>query len=333
MDELSKINNVITDYHTFLDGFIIRDGYVFTDGYEERGVYNRIIIRKPEFARIDERRMGYTSRTFEEHIEMINKYKLEKAYIMCDELDFILKCPTLNDFVIFPSLEAKEKFDYSPLYKMPKVKKLYCKTKYGVCEQYSTSIDYSKITGLENLVVENKGHIGYENITTLKILNLRNDKKINDLHVLSCLTKLEEVRYFECGLKSLNGISMHKNLKVLSLWHNYSLTDISELEEISSTLKYLDIDACSKIKDFSVLSKLENLEVLSLEGNNVLPNLDFLENMKKLKFFIFTMNVEDGNLNNCMKIPYVNCRNRRHFNLKNDDLPKEHDGKGFPTHL
>lgn len=41
------------------------------------------------------------------------------------------------------------------------------------------------------------------------------------------------------------------------------------------------------------------------------------------------MNVEDGDLSKCLNVPYVNCKNRKHYNLKNKDLPKYHDGKGF----
>lgn len=91
---------------------------------------------------------------------------------------------------------------------------------------------------------------------------------------------------------------------------------------MSGTLKELAIDACSKIQDFEVLNTLENLEYLYLEGNNKIPNLQFLKNMKKLKVFVFTMNVEDGDLRACMEIPYVSCRNRKHYNLKDRDLPK-----------
>ena len=45
--------------------------------------------------------------------------------------------------------------------------------------------------------------------------------------------------------------------------------------------------------------------------------------MKKLKTFILDMNVLDGDLTPCLDIPYVTCiRDRRHYNLKDSDLPK-----------
>ena len=34
------------------------------------------------------------------------------------------------------------------------------------------------------------------------------------------------------------------------------------------------------------------------------------------------MNVTDGDLTSCKNIPYVYCKDKKHYNLKNDDLPK-----------
>ena len=50
--------------------------------------------------------------------------------------------------------------------------------------------------------------------------------------------------------------------------------DISALASVASTLKYLDIQTCGKIKDFSVIESLENLEVLYLYGSNSVPDLN-----------------------------------------------------------
>ena len=53
--------------------------------------------------------------------------------------------------------------------------------------------------------------------------------------------------------------------------------------------------------------------------------------------FLFSMNVLDGDLTPCMKIPYVYCeRNRKHYNLKNKDLPRtvdEYYGWGYKFEL
>ena len=68
---------------------------------------------------------------------------------------------------------------------------------------------------------------------------------------------------------------------------------------------------------------MDNLELLELSGSNVLPNLDFVKTMVKLKTFVFNMNVLNGDLSPCLNLSYVfSEKNRKHYNLKEKDLPK-----------
>ena len=60
-----------------------------------------------------------------------------------------------------------------------------------------------------------------------------------------------------------------------------------------------------------------------MNGRNVLESLDFLRDMKNLKTFVFDVDVLDGDLTPCLDLSYVySARNRKHFNLKDKDLPK-----------
>jgi len=112
-------------------------------------------------------------------------------------------------------------------------------------------------------------------------------------------------------------------MQCLYLLYNRKLEDISALAKVKSTLKALRIVNCAKIKDFSVLSELENLELLELWGSNSLPDLKFLNNLKKLKTFIFNVNILDGDLTPCLNLSYVYCgKSKRYYNLKDKDLPK-----------
>ena len=113
------------------------------------------------------------------------------------------------------------------------------------------------------------------------------------------------------------------------MYYNRYLEDISALKKVKSTLKALRIDNCSNIKDFSVLGELENLELLELTGTNDVPSLKFLKTMKNLKTFIFNINVKDGDLSPCVGLSYVYSeKNRRHYNLKDIDLPKREYVRG-----
>jgi hypothetical protein len=110
----------------------------------------------------------------------------------------------------------------------------------------------------------------------------------------------------------------------LYIYHNRVLEDISALKSCSSTLTALRIQNCPKITDFSVLEELQNLELLELTGSNELPNLSFLENMKNLKAFTFSMNVKSGDLSPCLRLLYVySQKNHKYYNLKDKDLPKK----------
>lgn len=111
------------------------------------------------------------------------------------------------------------------------------------------------------------------------------------------------------------------------------VSDLSFLEQCP-TLKHLIIkppigfegeyDYSPLYRLFSVLEELENLETLYLEGNNSIPNLRFLDKLKNLQVFGFDVNVEDGDLSPCLRIPTVWCyQGRKHYNLKNKDLPKQ----------
>ena len=93
--------------------------------------------------------------------------------------------------------------------------------------------------------------------------------------------------------------------------------------QVKNSLKALRIENCAKIKDFSVLEKLENLELLDLSGSNEIPSLSFIRKLKNLKVFVFSVNVLDGDLTPCKDLSYAACvRGRKHYNMKNRDLPK-----------
>ena len=113
-------------------------------------------------------------------------------------------------------------------------------------------------------------------------------------------------------------------MQCIYLHHLYSLRDISALAKVKKTLRALIIDSCHKITDISVLEELENLELLEIHGKNQLPSLQFIRKLKKLKTLHFTVNILDGDLTPCLDLEWASYwPNRRHYNLKNTDLPKK----------
>lgn len=317
------IDKEITDHHILREGYIHRDGFIFTFGSRFPPIMNRLVIRIPNRAHTNEQFNGYSYRTLDEHIELINQQEIRNISIISDNIDFIRNCPSVRDVEVFPSYDAKAGFDYSPLYDMCNVECLDCKTMYGTEDQYATTIDYSHFSNLRKIGMVGQGHLNFNNISSLEEIWISGNHDITDFSSISSSKKLRSAEIMQCKLSSLRGIENCNCLEDLHLSFNRKLEDITSLDSVAATLKTLSIDSCPRIKDFSILQHLTNLEHLELYGNNLISNLNFLTGMKNLKTFTFTMNVKDGNLNPCMNVPYVSCKNRKHYNLKDRDLPKK----------
>lgn len=301
---------------------ILREGFAFKSITHPLNILDAIVIRSIPAPTPQHELGGISTKTLEEHIDFINANKIEKISINSESIDFITKCPSLKYFSITPTDNSDNNFDYSPLYDMPQVKSLGCSTRYGKREELSTSIDCSKLKGLESLFVNGNGFKNFEQIHTLKSLKFFY-YDIYDLSDAFCSTILDTLSITKGKFSSLNGIEKSEKLQCLYLYYNHSLQDISALAKVKKSLKALHIENSSKISDFSVLGELENLEHLFLIGSNELPNLDFLKTMKNLKTFVFSMNVQNGDLSPCLNLSYVYCqKNRKHYNLKDKELPK-----------
>lgn len=316
------IETVVSDGNALRQGYLMREGFVFALG-DKPAVFDTLVVRFPSDACVSHPLLSVSEKTLDEHIRLINRYHLEKVIVICNDLSFIRECPSIRDISVFPADDSGENFDYSPIYQLPNLRKVNFRTVYGQNEQYKCTVDYSKIPGLTEICAANEGHIGYETVQSLEALWISNSKQHKNLEKISSSSNLQSVTCIQCNIQTLRGIGNYQKLEKLALFHNRSLLDISALNNVAVSLKMLCIENCPKIKDFSVLDSLINLEHLHLYGNNLLRNLEFLKNMPKLKTFCFTMNVEDGDLSHCMSIPYVSCKNRKHFNLKDSQLPKK----------
>lgn len=319
------------DYKALADHYIIRDGYVFLPMTYPYNVFDAVLIRCPQSAICTSPQLPRSERSLDEHLALINELKLEKALIIGNNIDFIKKCPSLKHLKIIPSDDAGNNFDYSPLYHMPEIKSLWCATIYGSKEEFSTTVDYSKINGIEKFSIYNSGCLNYNHIPTVKSLGLSGFQGQDLQNAFSSL-QLDTLSVIQCKVQSLEGIQRSEKMQCLYLYYNRFLKDISALSKVRETLTALRIENCPKITDFSVLGELENLELLELSGSNELPNLEFLKKMKNLKTFIFSINVKDGDLSPCLGLSYVySGKNRKHYNLKDTELPKVQYVRGNET--
>ena len=321
---MKNLKAIINDVGIFSRKIIIREGFPFTCITEPTNVYDAIVV-KPQNAQSFI--PNYPNRcnvtyTIEEYVRFINKYHLEKAFIIADDISFLEQCPSLKYLKIVPSNTARDNFDFSPLENLPAVKFLNCETKYGFNFSNSSSVDYSNIKGIEAVHLVGDGHTNSNLITTMKSCNISESPKKFLLDVING-TNLDYLTLFQNKFKSLEGIETFKKLSYLKLSYNRFLGDLSNLEFLGNSLKELHIENCPKIKDFSFLEKLDNLEVLTIYGNNSLPNLDFIKKLKSLRCFAFNVIVENGDLSPCLNIEHVySAIDKKHYNLKNKELPK-----------
>ena len=326
-----NVNEIITENRILSQYYILRHGYEFKPLTHPANIYDALVIKKPPTATCVYPKIVMTGQTLSEQIDFVNENKLEKAIIVANNISFLANCPTLKHLIIIPENGSEDNFDFSPLYKIPEVKTLNCRTVYGVHEELSGQVDYSKINGIESLGISGKGHINFNRIETLKTLGVSNYTGV-DLTDMFSSKKLDTIRLIRCKTKSLDGIQQSDNMQCLYLHYNRYLQDISALKETQKSLKALRIENCPSINDFSVLEELEKLELLELSGSNKLPDLSFLLKMKNLKTFILNMDVNDGDLSPCLDLSYVySAKNRKHYNLKNTELPKGKYVRGNET--
>ena len=264
-----------------------------------------------------------SKKTLGEHIRLVNEKQIKKAMVVAENIDFLHQCPSLEELKVYPSFDALN-FDFSSLYHMPNLHKLFCCTTYGPEESRISSVDYSKFSSLTELVISGpQGHNNVHLVKGLRHLAFENGQPVSKtLAGAFNGEELETLSLTASTISSLSGLEQAKKLRRLELYYNRKLADISALTLVKDTLTELDIEGCGKIKDFSDLAQLHRLEMLRMVGNNTLSDLSFIRNMPNLKTFIFRMNVEDGDLSMCLPIPYVSIRNRRHYNLKDEDFSK-----------
>lgn len=328
---VTNIEDIITDGSILAERCVLRDGFVFTTVTYPANVYDAIVIKYPRNIHCSSPNLRASTRSLKDHIDFIQSNKIDKALIIAENIDFITACPTLKHLHIVPADSAGNNFDYSPLYRMPQIKSLSCSTIYGLRDEFSTSIDFAQINGLECVSAANGRQQNFNTVKTLKSLSLSGYKR-QDLSDAFDSSILDTLTVIQSKIKSLDGIQKSQKMQCLYLYYNRSLRDIGPLLHVKQTLRALRIENCPKIEDFSVLGQLENLELLELYGSNELPSLGFFKTMKKLKTFVFNINVLDGNLLPCLDLSYVYSeRNRKHYNLKDCDLPKGEYARGNNT--
>lgn len=134
------------------------------------------------------------------------------------------------------------------------------------------------------------------------------------------LRSLRNLDLIQLPIQNLLGLKKMTNLTECVIAYCRNLKDFSALQFCQS-LQKLELD---HVKGITVedLSRLINLEKLILSSLGTLPSIKFIELLPKLKFLSFVdTNILDGDLSPCLRLNYAGTLNKRHYNIKCDQLP------------
>lgn len=255
--------------------------------------------------------------TEDEYVTFIRENHIKCAMLILDDFSMLSRVPELEMLDLLPSDQAPNHISYEPVYEMQKLRMLSPGTVYG--ERNWTEFDCGRLVSAKQLEYFSGAGKGVKNLNALTGLKslLLSGLREPDLREVVGSERLDTMKLLLGKLESLQGLERSKDMKVLSIENCYALRDINALSAVGKSLQGLVIDSCKNIEDFSVLGELRELRRLSLVGTGRVPSLSFLEKMPKLETLTLTMNVEDGNLQPCDRIPHVRVwPNRRHYNRK-----------------
>ena len=248
----------------------------------------------------------------------------DKMAISLESLSLLSEFPHLKRLVLLPGMTTER--GLQTLYTLHGLELL--DTDYVETEKRATDrIDVSRFPALQALSARSSwnfcGISGCNSLRTLKVLEWHE----KDLMELRTLKKLDCVSISLGSLRSLAGLEGTR-IRCLELSYLRSLHDISVLSDCKC-LKALRIEHCPKIVGLAdILRQLNGLMMLAVTGNRgTFENLDFIDGMKDLRFFVTDFNILDGKIERLKQLPYASVlRDRRHYDVKDKDLSRNSNG-------
>ena len=240
-----------------------------------------------------------------------------------EDLFFTPRIDEIIDLSRFPKLKKLSTGNFNSFMNADKVslKELYIGVK-------TANFDaVSEISSLKELKMEGIKDFSFNKIRALENLN-RVDVDQMNLKNLTGIEKLKNLKklhiQYARSLERLDGILQLKKLSFVRLISCPKITDISELAE-SPAITRLDLENIKNC-DLTKLCKLKTLESLYLDNCGSVPSLKFIEGLSNLKYFSFIdTNILDGDLRPCLKLKLAATLDKRHYNLKDSELPNEPD--------
>lgn len=169
-----------------------------------------------------------------------------------------------------------------------------------------TIVDFSDFAKLKRLRVVSFPFAEMNITSNLEVLELDCCKKITNLDFLKNATKLKKLGLFYLPkLENINCLRMlYKNLEMINVLDCVNIKNIEDV--LCDLINLTDI----KIITSTTSSKMK------------LKSLAFADNLSKLKTFATDYKIEDGNLQNLLKLEDANIAVfYKNYNLRDKDLP------------
>ena len=223
-------------------------------------------------------------------IRLTNDYKLENLdFLTSYNLDFIESIDVLSDSVK----------DFEGLYSLRNLIRI---------NSQNSKIDYTRFNNLKSISLETVDKYSLEKISSLpklERLGLYNKYAETDLSILSKNINLKKLEIRGSKLKSLKGLENFKDLELLALFHNRSLTSLEGISKDHIKLRKIEIYSAPKLFEVNnYLGNLQNLTFLQLDSKRV-DSFGFLNSLIKLELLSIhnlVCDVADGN-----KVPLIDA--------------------------
>ena len=261
----------------------------------------------------------YDSYIKNQYLKYINDNGVKFIASQDHDLSYLSDCPDI-EFVLC----SHESNHLEALYSLRNLKGLWLATD-------DTAFDFSKLSPTLSFLRtkyerQNKSWLYHGSITDLSL----DDYATENLLWLSEMKNKDKVRTFEIytsygKFRSLKGIKELSNLEVLILDYCRKLTDIAEITELTKlkVLQYYDNPRATKLP-LDSLTTLEKIYLIDRETSTpgTIETLGFINYLPNLHTFWSNYNVLDGDLSLLLRLKDVDIfPDRKHYNLKNSDLP------------
>lgn len=186
-------------------------------------------------------------------------------------------------------------------------------------------VDFSNLNKLTSLCFRfNNNMTGFENLKLLESLVIsKAEISFFDSHIFESYSRLKILSIAESKLpEPLQFLTSLSSLTHLQLNYIKSKIDLLELEKLAKSLEVFKLDHSKKVESFDTVKKLKKLKTLSVVDSIQLENAKFVDDLPQLETLIIlgSSYFIDGNLTNLKRLKHVSIDDKRHYNLKYEDL-------------